>query len=84
MNDNAELGRTTIEIANGGTTIEVDEATSLPFHVPVPIQSLVDEGFRAVKVVLGDCIGVVVDGEGQLRAWGTYRVSDSVILSAWC
>ncbi|KAI0628968.1 regulator of chromosome condensation 1/beta-lactamase-inhibitor protein II [Trametes polyzona] len=76
MNDNAELGRTTITIVQGNTTVEVDEATSLPFHVPVPIKSLVDEGFRAVKVTVGDCIGMALDGQGQLRAWGTYRTSN--------
>ncbi|KAI0714088.1 regulator of chromosome condensation 1/beta-lactamase-inhibitor protein II [Cerioporus squamosus] len=75
-NDNAELGRPTITIVEGHTTVEVDEATSLPFHVPVPIQSLVDEGFRAVKVAVGDCIGVALDSQGQLRAWGTYRTSN--------
>ncbi|CDO76928.1 hypothetical protein BN946_scf185006.g10 [Trametes cinnabarina] len=75
-NDNAELGRTTVTIAERKTTVEVDEATSLPFHVPVPIQSLRDEGFRAVKVVAGDCINVALDEHGQLRAWGTYRTSD--------
>ncbi|RPD54671.1 RCC1/BLIP-II [Lentinus tigrinus ALCF2SS1-6] len=76
MNDNAELGRPTITITQGDTTVEVDEATSLPFHVPVPIQSLVDEGFRAVKVAVGDCIGAVLDSHGHLRAWGTYRTSN--------
>ncbi|KAI9056278.1 RCC1/BLIP-II [Trametes sanguinea] len=76
MNDNAELGRVTVTITEGDTTVEVDEATSLPFHVPVPIQTLRDEGFRAVKVAAGDCINVVLDEHGQLRAWGMYRTSD--------
>ncbi|KAH9889561.1 regulator of chromosome condensation 1/beta-lactamase-inhibitor protein II [Cubamyces lactineus] len=75
-NDNSELGRTTITVTDGARTIEVDEATSIPFHVPAPIQSLRDEGFRAVKVAAGDCITVVLDGKGQLRAWGTYRTSN--------
>ncbi|KAI8974193.1 regulator of chromosome condensation 1/beta-lactamase-inhibitor protein II [Trametes punicea] len=75
-NDKAELGRTTVTVADGETTVELDEATSLPFHVPVPIQSLRDEGFRAIKVTVGDCISVALDGRGQLRAWGTYRTSN--------
>ncbi|RDX49855.1 RCC1/BLIP-II [Lentinus brumalis] len=78
-NDNAELGRRTITVTQGHTTIEVDEATSVPFHLPVPVQSLVDEGFRAVKVAAGDCIGVALDSQGQLRAWGTYRTSNGVL-----
>ncbi|KAI0749576.1 regulator of chromosome condensation 1/beta-lactamase-inhibitor protein II [Daedaleopsis nitida] len=75
-NDNAELGRTTVEVTQGGTTVEVDKETSIPFHLPAPIQSLVEEGFRAVTVTLGDCIGVVLDTDGQMRAWGTYRTSN--------
>ena len=75
--DNAELGRKTIEKVDGSKSVEVDEATSIPFYLPVPIQCLIDEGFRAVNVVLGDCIGVALGIDGQLRAWGTYRVSSS-------
>ncbi|KAI0776766.1 regulator of chromosome condensation 1/beta-lactamase-inhibitor protein II [Trametes elegans] len=46
MNDNAELGRTSVTITQGDITTEVDEATSLPFHVPVPITTLDgDHGF---------------------------------------
>ena len=75
MNDNAELGRSTVAKVNGMTSVQVDAFTGDPFYLPVPIQSLVDEGFRAIAVAMGDCIGAVLSDKGQVRVWGTYRVS---------
>ncbi|KAH9851070.1 regulator of chromosome condensation 1/beta-lactamase-inhibitor protein II [Lenzites betulinus] len=76
MNDNAEMGRRTMTVAEGISTVDVDEATGVPFHTPVPIRSLIDEGFRAATVAVGDCIGAVLNEHGELRAWGTYRTSN--------
>jgi regulator of chromosome condensation len=51
----------------------VDDLTSYPH----PIQSLVEEGFRAVKAVAGDSICGVISDKGDLRVWGTFRVGQS-------
>jgi hypothetical protein len=41
---------------------------------PRPLESLVDEGFRAVKVAAGDSISAAIGTEGGLRVWGSFRV----------
>lgn len=77
-NDNAALGRPTHMIPDPKDekqTIEVDVETSLPVSVPSPIKSLVDEGFRAVRVYAGDSISAAISDQGELRIWGTFRVS---------
>ena len=38
------------------------------------IQSLVKENFRAVAVATGDSLGAVLNDQGELRIWGTFRV----------
>ena len=63
---------------NDKESIEVDELTGTPNTVPVPIQSLVDEGFRAVKVVAGDSISAAISDQGELRVWGTFRGCSAV------
>jgi len=73
-NDNAALGRVTDDVPdpnNPGSFLSVDDLTSYPH----PITSLVDEGFRAVKTVAGDSICAVISEKGDLRVWGTFRVS---------
>ncbi|OSX66809.1 hypothetical protein POSPLADRAFT_1128891 [Postia placenta MAD-698-R-SB12] len=75
-NDNAALGRVTIHTtdpAEPSRILEIDESTHLPNTVPVPIQSLVNERFRAVKVVAGDSISAAISDTGALRVWGTFR-----------
>lgn len=74
MNDDAALGRITQDVpdpSNPGAFLNVDDLTSIPH----PLQSLVDEGFRAVKVVAGDSICAAVSDQGELRVWGSFRVS---------
>lgn len=74
MNDDAALGRITQDVpdpSNPGAFLNVDDLTSIPH----PLQSLVDEGFRAVKVVAGDSICAAVSDKGELRVWGSFRVS---------
>lgn len=74
-NDNAALGRVTVHLprpSNPHIFQEVDEQTAVPTSVPVPIQTLVDEGFRAVKVVAGDSISAAISDAGELRVWGTF------------
>jgi len=51
--------------------LDVDDLTSYPH----PLQSLSDEHFRAVKLAAGDSISAAVSTEGELRVWGSFRVS---------
>lgn len=49
---------------------DADELESTPATV-----SDLDD-FIAVSASAGDCISVVISKEGQLRAWGAFRVSN--------
>ncbi|OBZ73197.1 Protein pim1 [Grifola frondosa] len=60
-------------------TLTVDELTSLPFYVPAPIQSLVDEGFRTVKIMAGDSVCAAISDQGGLRVWGTFHGGSGVL-----
>lgn len=74
VNDDAALGRVTKDVPNPeepGTFINIDVLTSFPY----PLQSLVDEGFRAVSIATGDSICAAINNEGELRVWGSFRVS---------
>lgn len=55
---------------NPSSFLSVDELTSIPH----PLQTLVDVGFRAVKVVAGDSICAAVSDQGEMRVWGSFRV----------
>ena len=39
------------------------------------VQTLVDENFRAVDISAGDSVSVALGHDGDLRAWGSFRVS---------
>lgn len=41
------------------------------------VQTLVNEKFRAVDVSAGDSVSVALGLEGELRAWGSFRVKTS-------
>ncbi|KAI8982826.1 RCC1/BLIP-II [Trametes punicea] len=74
-NDNGALGRVTVNIpdpANDAYSVEVDEKTNDPVWRPVPIHSLVEEGFRAVKIVAGDSFSAAISNAGDVRAWGAF------------
>jgi len=43
--------------------------------VPLVIESLEKEGFRAVQVAAGDSVSIAVSDKGKVRAWGSFRVS---------
>lgn len=76
-NDNGALGRVTVMIPDpkdDKSALEVDEKTSDPVWKPVPIHSLADEGFRAVKIVAGDSFSAAIGDKGELRAWGAFSV----------
>ena len=75
MNDDAALGRITKDVpdsSNPGQFMNVDLITTIPH----PLQNLVDDGFRALKVAAGDSISAAIGTEGELRVWGSFRVSD--------
>ncbi|KIM46334.1 hypothetical protein M413DRAFT_441417 [Hebeloma cylindrosporum] len=75
VNDDAALGRITQDVPdpnNPGAFLNIDILTSIPH----PLQTLVDDGFRAVKVVAGDSICAAVSDKGELRVWGSFRVNE--------
>ncbi|KAF4575118.1 hypothetical protein EYR36_006474 [Pleurotus pulmonarius] len=75
VNDDAALGRVTTDVPdpeNPGSFLSVDDLTSIPH----PLQSLIDEKFRAVKIAAGDSISAAVSTEGELRVWGTFRANE--------
>ncbi|KIY49434.1 RCC1/BLIP-II protein [Fistulina hepatica ATCC 64428] len=75
VNDAAALGRETTDIPdpdNPGSFLDIDDLTSYPH----PLQSLVDEDFRAVQVVAGDSINAAISAEGELRVWGSFRAKE--------
>jgi len=51
--------------------MDMEELAATP-HV---IDALVTQKFRAVAVEAGDCTGVALSDKGELRIWGTFRVS---------
>ncbi|KAJ8483049.1 hypothetical protein ONZ51_g4956 [Trametes cubensis] len=81
-NDNGALGRVTVNIPdpnNDAYSIEVDEKTKDPVWKPVPIHSLIEEGFRAVKIVAGDSFSAAISNEGELRAWGAFAGNQGLV-----
>lgn len=74
VNDSAALGRVTANVPdpkNAGEKIPNDELESYPFIV----ESLKEQGFRAVRVFAGDSVSIALSDTGDLRAWGSFRVS---------
>ncbi|EIN10547.1 RCC1/BLIP-II [Punctularia strigosozonata HHB-11173 SS5] len=72
VNDEGALGRVTVGVPNPdkeGEFLDVDELTA----VPHPVQSLVDEDFRAVRVAAGDSVSAAISSTGELRVWGSFR-----------
>lgn len=78
MNDEGALGRLTVNVPNPdkeGEFLDVDELTA----VPHPVQALLDENFRAVKIVAGDNISAAISDTGELRVWGSFRVGHFIL-----
>lgn len=67
IGDNGVLGRV-VNDPSKGTTEELETT-------PHPITVLTDENFRAVRVAAGDSISLAISDQGELRAWGSFRVS---------
>ncbi|KAI0061151.1 RCC1/BLIP-II [Artomyces pyxidatus] len=75
VNDDAALGRITKDVPDPdepGKFKNVDILTSIPH----PLQSLIDDKFRAVKIAAGDSISAAISTEGQLRVWGSFRANE--------
>ena len=64
--------------------VEVDEKTQDPVWKPVPIHTLVEEGFRAVKIVAGDSFSAAISDKGELRAWGAFSVRVFCVFRTSC
>ncbi|PAV20470.1 RCC1 BLIP-II [Pyrrhoderma noxium] len=75
VNDDAALGRETKDVPDPekeGAVMNIDILTSYPY----PLQTLVDENFRAVSIAAGDSICAAVSAEGELRVWGSFRANE--------
>lgn len=44
---------------------------------PYVVETLEKEGLRAVKVAAGDSVSVALSDKGEIRVWGSFRVSDT-------
>ncbi|KAI0301584.1 regulator of chromosome condensation 1/beta-lactamase-inhibitor protein II [Multifurca ochricompacta] len=78
VNDDAALGRITKDVPdpnNPGQFLNVDILTTIPH----PLQTLVDDGFRALKIAAGDSISAAISTEGQLRVWGSFRANEGAL-----
>ncbi|WVF67604.1 hypothetical protein IAT40_002362 [Kwoniella sp. CBS 6097] len=78
INDNAALGRKTSDVpdpANPGSVIPNEDLETLPLVV----ESLEKEGFRAVQVAAGDSVSIALSDKGELRAWGSFRSNEGVL-----
>ncbi|CAL1701214.1 unnamed protein product [Somion occarium] len=77
-NDNAALGRVTADIPDPekpGEVLDADTITSFPY----PLDSLVEENFRAVRVAAGDSISAAISDKGELRVWGSFRAAEGAL-----
>ncbi|KII94912.1 hypothetical protein PLICRDRAFT_99133 [Plicaturopsis crispa FD-325 SS-3] len=78
VNDDAALGRITKDVPDPkkpGSYLDIDDLTA----VPHPLETLVAEGFRAVKVTAGDSISAAISAEGELRVWGSFRANEGAL-----
>lgn len=74
INDGAALGRITADVPDPS-----DPKKTVPFEElecqPLVVEALKNDGFRAVKVAAGDSVSIALNDKGDLRAWGSFRVS---------
>ncbi len=73
VNDNAALGRQTSKVPNpnGEGFLSSDDLEM----TPAIVTKLAEEGFRAVRVAGGDSVSVAISDAGQMKVWGSFRVS---------
>jgi regulator of chromosome condensation len=73
VNDEGCLGRVTVNVPDPNdpeSTLDPDALSSTPY----PIQALLDENFRAVRIAAGDNVSAAISSDGELRVWGSFRV----------
>ncbi|KAI0035809.1 RCC1/BLIP-II [Vararia minispora EC-137] len=75
VNDDAALGRATKDVPDPDQPEKFLNSDILS-TIPHPLQSLVDEGFKAVKVAAGDSISAAISVTGELRVWGSFRANE--------
>ncbi|KAH9177792.1 regulator of chromosome condensation 1/beta-lactamase-inhibitor protein II [Lactarius sanguifluus] len=78
VNDDAALGRITKDVPDPNTPgqfLNVDLLTTFPH----PLQTLVDDSFRALKIAAGDSISAAIGTEGELRVWGSFRANEGAL-----
>ena len=73
MNDEGCLGRVTEKVPDPEDPEKFLPSDELAM-TPHPIQSLLDERFRAVKIAAGDSVSAAISSDGELRVWGSFRV----------
>ncbi|WWC71324.1 uncharacterized protein I206_105278 [Kwoniella pini CBS 10737] len=78
INDNAALGRITTNVTDPNNPDSVIPNEDLE-TVPLVVESLEKEGFRAVKIAAGDSVSVAISDKGELRAWGSFRSNEGVL-----
>ncbi|KAJ3531511.1 hypothetical protein NM688_g7565 [Phlebia brevispora] len=77
-NDDAALGRVTTNVPNPekeGEFLDIDTLTSQPF----PLDSLVKDEFRTVRIAAGDSISAAISSHGDLRVWGSFRSVEGLL-----
>jgi hypothetical protein len=82
QNDGSALGRQTTAVPNPEDPTTTLNTTDLESQ-PTLIQTLVEDHFRAVHVAADDSISIAIGDDGQLRAWGSFRVSLIGSCSTW-
>ncbi|KLO19781.1 RCC1/BLIP-II protein [Schizopora paradoxa] len=78
VNDEGALGRPTTNVPDPekeGEFLDTDNLTA----VPHPLQSLVDEKFKAAAIAAGDSISAAISVEGELRVWGSFRAAEGAL-----
>ncbi len=90
VNDNGALGRRTAKVlsppdqADTRTDPENEPDTRTYLNndeletTPMLVEELAKEGYRAVKVAAGDNVSLAIDDKGEVRYWGSFRVSPSL------
>ncbi|WWD02144.1 hypothetical protein V865_000182 [Kwoniella europaea PYCC6329] len=78
INDNAALGRVTTNVPDPKDPESIIPNEDLE-TVPLVVEALEKEGFRAVKVAAGDSVSVAISDQGELRAWGSFRSNEGVL-----
>ncbi|KDQ21657.1 hypothetical protein BOTBODRAFT_26088 [Botryobasidium botryosum FD-172 SS1] len=78
INDNASLGRPTIDVPDPINPQHAIDPEILETQ-PMVIDSLIEEEFRAVAVAAGASVSVALGLRGELRVWGSFRSSDGLL-----